>query len=181
MKNEHEIKRTQEHVTGQNFYKFAKDSILSNIQEHPHTNYLKNCNRDAVPAFPLFQKVSRGNLVLYGYHLNLGMCKALRSYLEDSNSQTTIISNLMLHSNGCSDESFATLLKSVGKQSRLKHLHYSANDFAEKSTEALIEILDIQPPHHLTSLCLCRPKKFTLINQLAEGLLRTDNLLKLVL
>ena len=45
MKNEHEIKRTQQHICGHSFYGFAKDSIGHNIEDHPNVNYLLDCNK----------------------------------------------------------------------------------------------------------------------------------------
>ena len=102
---------------------------------------------------------------------------------------------MILHDNGCSDESFATLLRAIIKQNRLKCLHYSVNDFSGKAVEAINELLDTQPPNHLRSLAICRPKyrmatekrmvqvgskmvteRLGLQAMLTEGLLNTDSL-----
>ena len=65
---------------------------------------------------------------MVGYRLNQGHAMATANYIVDKRADpSTHIHSLIMHDNGCNDESFAAILDALISQNQLRHLTYSAN------------------------------------------------------
>ena len=62
---------------------------------------------------PIFTRIRNNVLTLTGYALNSGICKALGTYLAESNwriDKSYLLKELVLDNNGISDHDFAEIL-----------------------------------------------------------------------
>ena len=133
--------RASYHINKQVFYKLAKDSITNNAAENPNISYMNNCYNKKVMPFPIFSKIRGNVLKLVTYNLNEGYCFALEKFLSKMSAQESLVEKLILHGNNCTDTSFAAILRGLVCNSRLRHLHYSLNEFGHYSNQALLKLL----------------------------------------
>jgi hypothetical protein len=48
----------------------------------PKINYFLSCNKEQVVALPVVAKIQQKSLNLFGYRLNTGVCRSIKTYLE---------------------------------------------------------------------------------------------------
>jgi hypothetical protein len=77
---------------------------------------------------PILNKIEDGVLALEDYKLNLGLCKALGSVLDDLGS---MIRKIVLRNNGINDASYALILEGALQNKNIKSLHLRGNEFSE--------------------------------------------------
>ena len=140
------MKRTSQHVVKQSFYRLTKTSVTHNTKDHPNLQFMRNCYEREVIPDPIFAKIEQGTLNLTGYHISQGQALALEIYLRENMKNvenlkqkvpidSSIIHTLILHSNGCSDKSLASILQGLMEQQKLRHFHYSGNTLGKESVE----------------------------------------------
>lgn len=137
-KRKNQNNRASYHINKQVFYKLAKESITNNAAENPNISYMNNCYNEKVMPFPIFSKIRGNTLKLVRYNLNEGYCNALEKFLSKMSAEEFLVEKLILHGNNCIDASFAAILRGLIENSRLRHLHYSLNEFGHYSNQALL-------------------------------------------
>lgn len=79
-----------------NFFQFIRHHQNAVFGEKftadPKLNYFLQCNKELVTALPIVSKIQLKTLNLHGYRLNMGICKAIRTYLENNRNAITKIS-----------------------------------------------------------------------------------------
>lgn len=78
-------------------------------------------------------------LALEDYKLNLGLCKALGSVLDDLGA---LIRKIVLRNNGINDESYAIILDGALQNKNIKSLHLRGNEFAEASLKKFLHYFE---------------------------------------
>lgn len=174
--------KTTELISAQAFYKLTKDSVTFNTPDHPSTQFMKDCYNKSVLPSPLFSKIKAGSLNMIGYHVSKGICEAFKKFMIEHNQDDTNIQSLVLHSNGIQDASAAEIFEGLVEKTNFKHLHYSMNDFGQKSLLQIERLLVKPYPNQLKSLVLCDLKIYgKTVLELTQVLLKTTSLEKLVL
>ena len=106
----------------------------------PEFHYFKHWIQSNVLPLPTINKINKEILMLVGYKLNPGICKALRFGLEKYNK---IISKIVLENNGMSDAMLSELLEIfILKAKHVTSLWVSKNDFGAKTSQKLSEFID---------------------------------------
>jgi hypothetical protein len=102
------------YIYKQDFFKVCKQFIVGGSITDPSIGYLQDCNSKNVPACPIFVKIQNHVLNLVGYRLNEGHALATANYILDKKADPSMhIHSLVMHDNGCIDESFAAILEAL--------------------------------------------------------------------
>lgn len=152
--------RAAQHVNKHVFYQLAKDSVTHNAAKNPNIDYMNDCYDEKVMPFPVYSKIRGNQLNLQGYSMSQGYCIAMQKYLTQQKAEEALIEKLVLHSNNLSDKSFASIITGLLKNSKLRHLHYGLNELGHDGNAALFNMLQVQFPNQLRSLCLSNLKIF---------------------
>ena len=77
------------------------------------------CNKTNVLPLPTVAKIENRQLLLQGYTLNEGICKAIKQYLKLNNN---CISKLALDNNSLSDKILKQILKGIASLEEFRNL-----------------------------------------------------------
>ncbi len=116
----------------------------------PKLTYFQECNNQLVNSLPVVSKIQGKALNLVGYRLNLGLCRALRQYLEN---QKGALTRIVLDNNGInSGELLNELLEGVAQQDDFKSIVIIKNAVDENSASVIGEVLKRPFPKNLEEL-----------------------------
>lgn len=140
----------------------ARNSFFQFIRHHhnavfgekftadPKLNYLLQCNKEFVTALPTMSKIQGKALNLLGYRLSEGVCKAIRTYLENFKNA---INRIALENNGLArGEELAELLAGVKAQEDFKQIVVIQNTVDDAATSIMVEMLSRSFPRALEEL-----------------------------
>lgn len=179
MKN-HTLEALTQDVKARNsffqFVRFHQNPMFEAKFSHdPKLTYFQECNNQQVNSLPVVSKIQGKALNLVGYRLNLGLCRALRQYLENYKSALT---RLVLDNNGInSGELLNELLEGVAAQDDFKTIVIIKNSVDENSAAVIAEVLKRPFPRNLEELrivnCKISPvSTIKLLNAVSESQLK---------
>lgn len=117
------------HIYKQDFYKICKMYINNGSFTDPSIDFLQDCNSKNVSPVPVFVKIQNKEFNLVGYRLNEDHVAATAKYIQDHDNDPAFeVASLIIHNNGFTDKSFATLLEVIAPRNKLKHITYSCNE-----------------------------------------------------
>jgi hypothetical protein len=96
------------------FFKSCKDYVGGSSGVDANVDFLQSCNLSSVSALPLFARIKNKVLNLISYRVNEGHARALATYIKQHEADPSVrVETLILHDNGCSDQTIASILDSL--------------------------------------------------------------------
>jgi hypothetical protein len=116
----------------------ARERSDNEIFEKPEFAFIKQCEKEMIPALGILNRIQNGQLNLSGYNLNQSLCNALSLACKKN---PDLFHSLILESNGLKDKQMCILTTGLLQLTQLRKFSCKNNEILTETMPNIKELL----------------------------------------